>query len=124
MPEINNGIFKIERLQHDAGQIMASVSINQNSNIFKGHFPGQPVVPGACILQLIKDVLEEALYTPVLLQKAANIKFISMITPGNNLRANLTISYKIADESRIYVNAKLLTDEVTCFKLQADYIKI
>jgi 3-hydroxyacyl-[acyl-carrier-protein] dehydratase len=124
MPEINNGIFKIERLQHDAGQIMASLSINQNSNIFEGHFPGQPVVPGACMLQLVKDVLEVALHTPVLLQKATNIKFISMITPANNLTANLTINYKIADEGSIEVNAKLLTDEVTCFKLQAVYIKI
>ncbi|MFA6085022.1 hypothetical protein [Mucilaginibacter sp.] len=124
MPEVNSGIFKIEELQHDAGQIMASLSINQNSNIFEGHFPGQPVVPGACMLQLVKDVLEVALHMPVLLQKAANIKFISMITPANNLTANLTISYKITEEGSINVNAKLLTNEVTYFKLQAVYIKI
>jgi 3-hydroxyacyl-[acyl-carrier-protein] dehydratase len=124
MPEISGGIFKIEELQDDAGQIIASLGINKDSNIFEGHFPGQPVVPGACILQLVKDVLEEALHMPILLKKAGNIKFINMITPANNPTAKLTISYKLTDDGSISVNANLLTAEVTCFKLQAVYIKI
>jgi 3-hydroxyacyl-[acyl-carrier-protein] dehydratase len=124
MPEINEGIFKIEKLQHDAGQIIASLNINKNSSIFEGHFPGQPVVPGACMLQLVKDVLEEVLHMPILLKKAANIKFINMITPANSLIAKLTISYKTTHDGNISVTANLLTGEVTCFKLQAVYIKI
>ena len=124
MPEITNGIFIIEELLHDAGQITASLRINKGSDIFEGHFPGQPVVPGACILQLVKDVLEEALHAPILLQKAANIKFISMIIPADELTVTLHINYKITDEGGINVNAKLLANEVASFKLQADYIKI
>jgi 3-hydroxyacyl-[acyl-carrier-protein] dehydratase len=124
MPEINDRIFKIEELQHDASPITASLSINKNSSIFEGHFPGQPVVPGACMLQLVKDVLEEVLHMPILLKKAGNIKFINMITPANNPTAKLTISYKITDDGSISINANLLTGEVTCFKLQAVYIKL
>jgi 3-hydroxyacyl-[acyl-carrier-protein] dehydratase len=124
MPEINDSVFKIEELQHDASQITASLNINKNSSIFEGHFPGQPVVPGACMLQLVKDVLEEVLHMPILLKKAGNIKFINMITPANNLTAKLTISYKITDDGSISINANLLTGEVTCFKLQAVYIKL
>jgi 3-hydroxyacyl-[acyl-carrier-protein] dehydratase len=124
MPEINDRIFKIEGLQHDASQITASLSINKNSSIFEGHFPDQPIVPGACMLQLVKDVLEEVLHMPILLKKAGNIKFINMITPTNNLTAKLTISYKITDDGSISINANLLTGEVTCFKLQAVYIKL
>jgi 3-hydroxyacyl-[acyl-carrier-protein] dehydratase len=124
MPDINDSVFKIEELEHDAGQIRASLSINQNTSIFEGHFPGQPVVPGACMLQLVKDVLEEALHMPIRLKKAGNIKFINMITPASNPTAKLTISYKITNDGSISVNASLLTGEVTCFKLQAVYIKI
>jgi 3-hydroxyacyl-[acyl-carrier-protein] dehydratase len=124
MPEINDSVFKIEELEHDSGQINASLNINKSSNIFEGHFPGQPVVPGACMVQLVKDVLEEALHMPILLKKAGNIKFINIITPANNLTAKLTISYKLTDDSNISVNANLFSDEVTCFKLQAVYIKI
>jgi 3-hydroxyacyl-[acyl-carrier-protein] dehydratase len=124
MPEINDRIFKIEGMQHDASQITASLNINKNSSIFEGHFPGQPVVPGACMLQLVKDVLEEVLHMPILLKKAGNIKFINMITPANNLTAKLTISYKITDDGSISINANLLTGEVTYFKLQAVYIKL
>jgi hypothetical protein len=47
-----------------------------------------------------------------------------MITPANNPTAKLTISYKTTGDGTISVNANLLTGEVTCFKLQAVYIKI
>ena len=124
MPQVNDGIFNIGELQHDAGQIIASLGINKDSSIFEGHFPGQPVVPGACMLQLVKDVLEEALHMPILLKKAGSIKFINMITPANNSTAKLTISYKTTNDNSISVNANLFTGEVACFKLQAIYIKI
>lgn len=124
MPPSNDGIFAIEVLQHDAGQIIASLNINQGSSIFAGHFPGQPVVPGACMVQLVKDVLEEALNMPLLLKKAGHIKFINMITPADNPTARLTISYRTTDSNSISVAANLLAADVTCFKLQAVYIKI
>jgi len=123
MPVTDNQIFIIESLQHDAGQATANLIINKSSPIFAGHFPGQPVVPGACMVQLVKDVLEDVLNTKVMLQKAGNIKFISMVTPNTNGTASLVITYKIMDNGNISVNAKIQTGDVTAFKLQGIYSK-
>jgi len=117
-------IFGIEALTHHEGQITANLCINAKSSIFNGHFLGQPVVPGACMLQLVKDVLEENLNTSLQLNKAGNIKFISMIIPTDSPTANMSISYKINDAGEVNVNAKLLTGEVTCFKLQGIFTKV
>jgi 3-hydroxyacyl-[acyl-carrier-protein] dehydratase len=124
MSEINNEIFIIESLEHGAGQVTANLSINKSSAIFEGHFPGQPVVPGACMVQLVKDILQDALNIKVMLKKAATIKFIAMITPDTVHPINLTIGYKIIDDGYISINAKILTGDVTCFKLQGNYSKL
>lgn len=123
MPDIINEVFRIANLKHTAGEIKADLSVNESSPVLVGHFPGQPVVPGACMVQLIKAVLEGVLACPILLKKAGNIKFINMITPGSNILPNLSISYKIVEDELI-VTAQIITGDVTCFKMQAVYTRI
>ena len=49
--------------------------------VFKGHFPGQPVVPGVCMMYIVKDLLEQEFAAPILLQTASQVKFLQLITP-------------------------------------------
>ncbi|WP_295796926.1 hypothetical protein [Mucilaginibacter sp.] len=114
-------LFIVHSLIHTDGIIKADLSINSGSPIFKGHFPGQPVVPGACMLQLVKDVLESALGYSVQLKKAGGLKFIGMIDPAATNAILLEIGYKlIVDE--INVNAKLVDGDRVCFKFQGSFI--
>lgn len=117
METIGKDMFQLAAFSHEEGKIVASLLVNTNSQIFEGHFPGQPVVPGACILQMIKDLLEKASGTRLRLKKAANLKFINMITPEmNDLSAD--ISYKLI-ENQISATAGLSAGGKVCFKLQA-----
>jgi 3-hydroxymyristoyl/3-hydroxydecanoyl-(acyl carrier protein) dehydratase len=56
----NEALFNISKLEHQVGSISAVLDINRDCEIFKGHFPGQPIAPGACMLQIVKDILEKA----------------------------------------------------------------
>ncbi|MCO5946808.1 hypothetical protein [Mucilaginibacter flavidus] len=117
----NDDLFIVDSLIHTDGVIKTNLSINPGSSIFKGHFPGQPVVPGACMLQLVKDVLESALGYSVQLKKAGNLKFVGMIVPAATNAILLKIDYKlIVDE--INVNAKLVDGDRVCFKFQGSFI--
>ena len=116
----NDDVFIAESLVHADGIINADLSINSGSSIFKGHFPEQPVVPGACMLQLVKDVLESALGYSIQLKKADNLKLIGMIVPTATNAILLEIGYKlIVDE--INVNAKLVDGDRVCFKFQGSF---
>jgi 3-hydroxyacyl-[acyl-carrier-protein] dehydratase len=53
--------FEIVSLETEEGNINALIEINAEHNIFEGHFPGQPVVPGVCQMQMIKEILEQVL---------------------------------------------------------------
>jgi 3-hydroxyacyl-[acyl-carrier-protein] dehydratase len=118
MPSIKP-IFSIAELTHNSGAIMAILGINKNSEIFDGHFPGHPVVPGACMLQVVKDVLETSLGFPLRL-KAGHLKFISMIDPGVIQTIQLEITY--ARDEEIKVTAKLICGGAACFKLQGVFL--
>jgi len=114
-------IFKIESIEHADNVVKAMLSVNADSPIFKGHFPGQPVVPGACMLQVVKDVLTGALGYAVQLRKADNLKFVGMVVPSADNTLTLELSYKVIDES-ISVNAKLSDGDRVCFKFQGMFL--
>jgi len=92
------------------------LAVDESSEIFKGHFPGQPVAPGACMLQTVKEIVAEALDAPIRLAKADNIKFLNMVTP-DVLNLMLRINYNSVDD-QIKISADLTSGEQVFMKLQ------
>jgi 3-hydroxyacyl-[acyl-carrier-protein] dehydratase len=124
MQQPDNEIFKVLDLIHSDGKAEAVLMVNDASEILAGHFPGQPVVPGACILQLVKDVLETALNSKLRLKTAQQMKFMNMVIPGDDQRLRLSISYGNLDEGSFAVQAALDNNETVCFKFQGIFVRI
>jgi 3-hydroxyacyl-[acyl-carrier-protein] dehydratase len=124
MAAANNDLFGIGKIAHEDGAISATLNINPDSEILKGHFPGQPVVPGACMLQIVKEVLEEALGCALQVKKADQLKFMIMIDPTNTLVVQLDISYHHTDDGAIGVTAKLSNPEAVYFKFLGSFVKL
>jgi 3-hydroxyacyl-[acyl-carrier-protein] dehydratase len=49
--------------------------------IYRAHFPGRPVTPGVCILQLCRELAEVHTQVRLTIVRAANIKFLAVIAP-------------------------------------------
>src|SRR5271166_4472538 len=122
MPDKNDPLFIIEKIEHQDGIISARMGINKNCAIFDGHFPGHPVVPGACMLQIVKDILEEVLNTSLRLKKADNLKFMAMIDPGITPGVDLDLTYSLVEDS-FNVTAKLMNGDIVCFKFQGRFVR-
>lgn len=86
--------FALESMTHDEAGIEALLHINPAHPIFEGHFPGQPVVPGVCMLQLVKDVAETALGKPLFLKLVAQVKFLQVLVPAYQQNIALRIEWK------------------------------
>jgi len=52
---------------------------------FDGHFPGNPVLPGVCLLQAGAVILE-MLYGPVCLREIAEAKFYNTVLPDEEIQ--------------------------------------
>ena len=74
--------------------IKATIRFHESHSIFKGHFPGNPVVPGVCQVQIIKELAEKSLNHSVRLYESNNIKFLSMINPQANPEAEIEMRLK------------------------------
>ena len=118
---LKDSLFEVVSIITGDGIITAAVDLDADNPIFNGHFPGRPVLPGACMVQLVKEVLEEALGKSIRLQKADNLKFLSLIDPNQNNSLALTINHIHENES-IKVTATLIAAEVVCFKLQGVFV--
>lgn len=123
MPETNS-LLIIQEITHEDNSISAVLGIDTGNDILKGHFPGHPVVPGACMLQVVKEVLEAALDQSLRLKKAGTLKFLNIIDPGITSEVHLHLSYRADEEDFIIVNAKLSSNQVLHFKFQGSFIAL
>ena len=80
---LNGDLFRIESRMEGLpeGQSGFNIVLNPDHLIYKAHFPGQPVTPGVCILQMLQELLSELEGTPLYIKKIKNAKFTSMISP-------------------------------------------
>src|SRR5687768_8406238 len=75
------------------GVYKTTIALDKDHPIFKGHFPGLPVVPGVCMMAIVKELLEEAVNRPLQLLHTANIKFLSLINPLENETVDIELKY-------------------------------
>ncbi len=100
-------------------EIWAELFINADHKIFEGHFPNQPVVPGVCMMQIIKEILEEVIGKSTNLLQAADMKFLAVINPIENNLIHASIKYATDESGAINIVASLFKDELVHFKCKA-----
>ena len=44
-------LYKLDTFHNDAQKAVASVTLNAHHNIFEGHFPGHPLMPGVLLIE-------------------------------------------------------------------------
>ena len=58
------------------------LKLNPEHFIYQAHFPGEPITPGVCIMQIAVELFEVALKAPIALNTVKNIKFLRIISPN------------------------------------------
>lgn len=114
--------FYIKTLEQEGGKINARLEINTRHKIFDGHFPGQPVVPGVCMMQMIKEILEQALARPTQLATADRLKFLTVLVPTDGNKINAEIKYIVGEDGGVRVVASLVNDGVVYFKMSGVFV--
>lgn len=113
---LQGDFFTITTLQAENNTVNAVLQIEAGHRIFEGHFPGQPVVPGVCMMQIVKELMEEVLGRPTRLVKADHLKFLSMVNPKENATITAQLKYTPNDRGEVQVVGSLLNGTATCLK--------
>jgi 3-hydroxyacyl-[acyl-carrier-protein] dehydratase len=112
-----NDLYIIQSLSETENQIQAEVKLMVDHAIFKGHFPGQPVLPGVCMLEMIAEILGEYLQQPFRISGGPMIKFLHMIDPRKNPLISLEIKYQTTAEHTA-INGKIYFGPQVFMKFQ------
>lgn len=113
---LKNNFYTIQSLTSLEQGLSAVIHINPEHEIFKGHFPGKPVVPGVCMIQMVKELLENHLGNPLLFQKGNQIKFLQLLVPVKDENVEVNISWK-ETETGFQTTADFKKEGVVIFKL-------
>lgn len=84
-----------------------TIRFDASHSTFAGHFPGYPIVPGACLVQIAQELLSEHLGQTVCFTLIQRLKFRQPITPQMEVRyvfADDKITIENTDDSTQYVS--------------------
>lgn len=93
------------------------IRLNADSVIFKAHFPGEPIMPGACIVQMVQELFSVWTKREVEIAKIVNLKFLSVIKPDEVLDLDIAIKIKKEEDLQVHINADIVKDETTYTKM-------
>jgi 3-hydroxyacyl-[acyl-carrier-protein] dehydratase len=116
--------FTIQSIQASGDAINARLEINPFHSIFDGHFPGIPVVPGVCMLQIVKEITESVIGRTTRLVKSDQVKFLSVNDPRINPIIQAALKYKMDETGKIQVVRSLLNAETVCLKYNRHYLTV
>lgn len=118
-----NDFFEIVASDKSEGALKCQVRFDPTHFIYAAHFPGNPVTPGVCLIQIAGEILEKECDKTLLLSTIKNIKFKKIVVPEdtpfytfNNILIEgdqLSADVMISDEHSEYVKMSLL------FKIQS-----
>jgi 3-hydroxyacyl-[acyl-carrier-protein] dehydratase len=95
----------------------AVITIDAGHRVFDGHFPGQPVVPGVCMMQIVRELVELGVGAPLHIKTADNMKFLSILNPVEHGEVVVTVGYTIHG-NHYTVDGSLSAGTVTFFKFK------
>ena len=114
-------LYTIHDLKYSEREFSANISFDPKHEIFEGHFPGQPVVPGVVLINIIKDICSTIVENDVKLRKGTNIKFLNIIDPRDEATISISGSYTKTDNIQISMNANIRNADQISIKFKGTF---
>ena len=114
-----DNLFHIESIEDSENGFTALLCCNPNHLIYQAHFPGNPITPGACLLQTAGEVLQRKIGRLLYLKSSKNIKYLNVLIPAEGKEVRFVFSnlveneteckalVVIADEASVYTKMSL-----------------
>jgi 3-hydroxyacyl-[acyl-carrier-protein] dehydratase len=119
---LRDSFYHINSATIIANTAVSEIRFNADHAIFQGHFPGQPVVPGVCMMQIVKDFVEDIVKFKLTLMEGDNIKFLSIIDPNVNNVVRVAVKAE-SEGNQVSVTASLSSEQQIFFKFEGTYSK-
>lgn len=112
------GLYAISDVLIEKESFSARIGFDPEHDIFKGHFPGQPVVPGVCLIHIAKEIANILSDGKVLLRKGTNMKFLQLVDPRITPVIYIHGTHSWNETGDMNITATITADDITFFKFK------
>ena len=118
--EVFDQLFEISILSKGDHESILAVKVLRDSEVFEGHFPGNPILPGVMMIEAVRASLNLLFPAKFQLKSALNIKFLSVLNPDEFDAVHLGIKHNTVEEG-LKIDASLYFGDKVFFKMKAVY---
>lgn len=111
-------VRKTEKI--DDSNLKVQIELNPNHAIFKGHFPNNPIMPGVCMIQIIKELTESFTSKNLFMSKVSNVKFLVTINPFTHPILDLELNV-VQENDEVKIKNSSFIESISALKFSAVY---
>lgn len=83
--------YTINEIVQKEGVTLFHISLCPDCIVYEGHFPGEPVSPGVCNIQMIKECAEQVAGKSLLLNNLQQCRLTTLMTPVQHPQVEVSI---------------------------------
>jgi 3-hydroxyacyl-[acyl-carrier-protein] dehydratase len=115
-----NDFFKITNIE--AGdKYIVQIEMNPHHDIYNGHFPGNPITPGVCLTQMVKETVEHITDKKLQMLKGDNLKFTAILNPNENPRVTMTVGIRDKEPGVLQADAAITVENTSFFTFRGSF---
>ncbi len=112
---LKNELYTIERRQTEGTSVCYDLLLHSDHFIYQAHFPGEPITPGVCIIQMAKELLEDYCQRSLQVSEIKIVKFMAVISPIDQPHIRYVFDDIQSDESHVTAVVDIkANDQVMC----------
>lgn len=112
-----NSLYTIVSDAKSEGKHDFLISLDKTHFIYQAHFPGEPITPGVCIMQIAKELLEVSTDLKLNLTSVKNIKFLRIISPAEITDITYSLGKIVREEDCVKVQVTVVDGDDVYAKL-------
>ena len=112
-----NAFFSIHESMGNDNEWVYRLSLNAEHPIYQAHFQGNPITPGACIIQMVKELAENQFSTTFFIRNLKNVKFLCVINPLENKEIDVRLTFRTDENGMLALSAHIHREKVVFCKI-------
>lgn len=114
-----NDFYHIVATESSETKYICKVKLNAGHDFYRVHFPGNPVTPGVCLVQMATEILEQRYGKRFLLSTAVNIKFKRLVGPYDE--PSFVFSKVVSDDDKLSTFVSVEDEQGQFVKMSLQY---
>ncbi|MDH6313465.1 3-hydroxyacyl-[acyl-carrier-protein] dehydratase [Parabacteroides sp. PFB2-10] len=112
--QLLHSFFQITEKTSLAEETKYRIHLNAAHPIYADHFPGNPITPGVCMIQIIKELVRETIGSDLFLRKIVRVRYHQVIDPVATPDVELSIQILPQEDNDYKITAIFSTGEQKC----------